>query len=268
MNRTASLSLACVLALATGCGDSAAPPAPPVPSEGSAALPPGHPAVAAPVAAPARNPEDPPLNAAPGALRVGVVQETIESAGYVYVRMQTGGTETWIAAPATTVAVGDRVEAPIGSLMPEFHSNSLDRTFPELWFVPFVRPEGSASSGVAAPSAPPPAAAAVPTGPVEPLAGGSTVAAVYALAADADVGVRGRVVKVNRGILGFDWVHLQDGSGTAAERNDDLLVTAAPGTTVQPGDVVVARGKVVRDKDFGAGYAYSVLLEATSLAGE
>ena len=73
--------------------------------------------------------------------------------------------------------------------------------------------------------------------------------------------MRGLVVKVNRGILGFDWVHLQDGTGSAADNTNDLLVTAPVGAAVKVGDVAVARGKVATDKNFGAGYSYPLLVE-------
>ena len=71
--------------------------------------------------------------------------------------------------------------------------------------------------------------------------------------------VRGQVVKVNFGIMGKNWVHLQDGSGSAADGSNDILVTTQDRVAV--GDVVNARGKVRTDLNLGAGYAYAVLIE-------
>jgi hypothetical protein len=73
------------------------------------------------------------------------------------------------------------------------------------------------------------------------------------------VTVNGTVVKFNGGILGRNWIHLQDGSGKAADGTNDITVTSD--TAVKVGDVITATGKVVVDKDFGSGYAYKVLLE-------
>jgi hypothetical protein len=81
---------------------------------------------------------------------------------------------------------------------------------------------------------------------------------------DQPVVVRGQVVKYNPGIMGKNWIHLRDGTGSAAERSNDLLVTSLEQAKV--GDVVTARGIVRMDKDFGYGYRYQVLVEEATLA--
>lgn len=89
-----------------------------------------------------------------------------------------------------------------------------------------------------------------------------TVAEVHAQSAslkDRPVVVRGKVVKMNPQILGKNWLHLQDGSGDPKAGTHDILVTSAD--TAKVGDVVTARGTVRLKKDFGAGYAYDVLVE-------
>ncbi len=217
----------------------------------------------------------------------GTVKETMSSGGYTYVLLDTGaGGEVWLAAPQTQVTVGSAIEAPAGSEMRGFTSKTLGRTFDQVFFVSSVRPasagaaaapaikENPHTSGLPAASALPPAAnphavaaakaAPIPEGPVDALEGGLTVAGVYAEVGSRtgqEVGVRGRVVKLNRGILGADWLHLRDGSGTADAANNDLTVTAPLGVQAKLGDVVVVRGKLAADKDFGAGYVYPVVVE-------
>ena len=71
--------------------------------------------------------------------------------------------------------------------------------------------------------------------------------------------IRGQVVKVNTGIMGKNWLHLRDASGTDAAKDNDLTVITKDVAAV--GDVVVATGKVTTNKDFGAGYSYPVVLE-------
>ena len=71
--------------------------------------------------------------------------------------------------------------------------------------------------------------------------------------------VRGQVVKVSLGILGKNWLHLQDGSGSPSEGTNDILVTTKDNAAV--GDIVSARGTVRTDVTVGAGYAYAVLVE-------
>jgi hypothetical protein len=79
---------------------------------------------------------------------------------------------------------------------------------------------------------------------------------------DEPVTVRARVVKVNAGVMGKNWVHLRDGSGSASDGTNDLVVTSEDEPAV--GDVVVAKGVVRTDVDLGSGYAYKVLVEKAS----
>ena len=70
---------------------------------------------------------------------------------------------------------------------------------------------------------------------------------------------RGKVVKFNAGIMGRNWIHLRDGSGTPEGKNNDVTVTT--NDTVAKGDVVLVKGTVALDRDFGAGYTYTVVVE-------
>lgn len=78
------------------------------------------------------------------------------------------------------------------------------------------------------------------------------------------VSVRGKVVKVSRGIMGKNWLHIQDGTGDASRSTHDLVVTTQE--TPAMGDVVTISGTVQADKDFGAGYKYDVIVEDATVA--
>jgi len=80
---------------------------------------------------------------------------------------------------------------------------------------------------------------------------------------DKTVAVRGKVVKFTPGVMGKNWVHLRDGSGSAADGTNDVLVTTQDETKI--GDVVLARGTVRTDVNLGSGYAYKVLVEEAKL---
>ena len=75
--------------------------------------------------------------------------------------------------------------------------------------------------------------------------------------------IRGQVVRFNPEILNKNWIHLRDGSGSAADNTNDLLVTTNDQAKV--GDIVVVRGVVHTDKDIGSGYSYKVLIEDAAL---
>jgi hypothetical protein len=56
--------------------------------------------------------------------------------GYTYLCLERDGSRTWIAVPATRVAVGDEIEAQPGTEMGNFKSRSLNRTFASIIFSP------------------------------------------------------------------------------------------------------------------------------------
>jgi hypothetical protein len=74
--------------------------------------------------------------------------------------------------------------------------------------------------------------------------------------------VTGQVTKYNAGIMGKNWVHIQD--GTEFDGGFDLTVTTDIQTSV--GETVTFEGKIVLDKDFGYGYFYAVLMENGTVA--
>ena len=78
------------------------------------------------------------------------------------------------------------------------------------------------------------------------------------------VTVRGKVVKVSVGIMDRNWIHLQDGSGTPGNQDNDLTVTTAQGLPAV-GKVVTVTGTLAKDKDFGSGYFYPVIVEDATI---
>jgi hypothetical protein len=202
----------------------------------------------------------------------GPVLETMDAANYTYVRVKTDGGEVWAATTQFKVAVGDRVVVPLEMPMQNFSSKTLNRTFPLIYFSSRIAREGESATpppmavGHAPMGGAAPAADVSVTTPIEPPAGGTTVAKVWAdrtALAGKTVTVRGKVVKFNGGILDRNWVHLQDGTGKAADGTNDLLVTTD--ATPAVGDVVTVTGTVAVDKDFTAGYAYKVLIEKAAI---
>lgn len=215
-----------------------------------------------------------------GAIR-GTVLETMDAAGYTYVLLDTAEDQRWVAAQQTPVAVGDIVQTNQGMAMQNFTSPSLNRTFEIVYFSGALQNLSATTlpAGHPATALPP----GDPTTMAAPVAAGTVtantavaaveedkdIAWVYAnkdALADQPVSLRGQVVKYNASILGTNWLHIQDGSGSATEGNNDLLVTSAAEAAV--GDTVVVTGNIVLDKDFGAGYSYAVLMEDANLTVE
>ena len=198
----------------------------------------------------------------------GKVVETMNSGGYSYILLEKNGKKIWVAVPLMTVTVGQEVALQPGQEMGNFTSKSLNRTFDIIIFSggPVGPQQASASpAGTGSKSAAAPAEKGIK---VEKASGPNayTVGDVFAKRVELDkkaAVVRGKVVKVSQGIMGSNWIHLQDGTGDAGKKTHDLVVTTQELPAV--GDIVTVNGTVSADKDFGAGYKYSVLIEKASI---
>ncbi|MEK6683660.1 MAG: DNA-binding protein, partial [Nitrospirota bacterium] len=191
--------------------------------------------------------------------RTGAVVTTMTSGIYTFLEVEAGGGRYWAAVPKMDLAVGDQVDVAPGSEMKDFFSPSLNRTFPLIIFTPSVKVIGKGvPPAQSSPSKPPKA---------KETAGPAAVKTVEQIFADKDglkgkqVKLRGKVVKFNAGIMGKNFLHIQDGSGK--EGANDLTVTSQQMARV--GDTVTVSGVLETEKDFGAGYTYKVILENATI---
>ncbi len=65
----------------------------------------------------------------------GVVQQTIDAGQYTYVQVSSGGSQMWLAAPATKLQKGQTITWSGGTPMANFESKTLNRTFKNILFV-------------------------------------------------------------------------------------------------------------------------------------
>jgi len=207
----------------------------------------------------------------------GKVVETMNSAGYSYVLVDTGdGEKRWVAVQETKITVGKEVAFPMGTEMANFNSKTLNRTFDKIVFTsgPIVLPGTKGSQpATKKKSVEGMGKAACPTDKTTvEKAQGENAYTVCELFRDRtkldkkDVVVHARVVKVSLGIMNKTWIHLQDGSGDPGKGNDDLVVTTA--TVPAVGNIVTVSGKLSSDKDFGYGYSYEAMIEDATVKVE
>ena len=161
MNRLLLVALIASIGL-SACGKkdeaavSSVPPAAPAEAPAAPAAPAAAPAQmgAAPVAA------APAVTAAPVAARqaapvaaaqnTGKVVQILQGGGYSYAEVDTGaGKKVWIAGSPIQVKSGERVQWGDYSIMQNFNSKTLNRTFDEILFVNAWGPVGSAPTPVA-----------------------------------------------------------------------------------------------------------------------
>jgi hypothetical protein len=202
----------------------------------------------------------------------GKVVETMDAGGYTYVCLEKKGKKTWVAAPQMKVTVGQEMTFAPGGEMKNFTSKTLNKTFDSIIFT--SGPVASGKSGMPAGHGEASMSSSQPSSPAEKIqvskaegADAYTVAEIYAKRKTLNkktAVVHAKVVKVSAGIMGMNWIHLQDGTGDSKKGSHNLVATCKDDKPAV-GDVVTIKGTVTKDKDFGAGYKYSVILEKAAL---
>ena len=221
------------------------------------------------------DPNDPAMAAAhpAGTVVTGVVDEVIQVPNYTYLRLKTSGGDEWAAVNATPdVTKGQSVVVVQATLMTNFASGTLKRTFERIWFGQLQGPGGAAPPMGAAPAMggspgnPHPASSATAgaMAAIQKAQGplGLRVSDVFAERAalvGKTVRVKGKVTKVTV-VQGVNYAHLKDGSGSAGGGDDDL--TVATRAELKAEEVVTLEGTVAVNKDFGAGVRPLVLDDA------
>ncbi len=204
----------------------------------------------------------------------GRVIETMSTAGYTYVQVDTGKEKIWAAAPEFKVNEGETVTIPAGAPMKNYQSKTLNRTFDVVWFVPSIKScEDSAkmemSTTPVTASKKPQTCAVPPAAPdfssIKKAEGGNTIAEIFTQKSSLEgknVTVRGKVVKYNGEIMNTNWIHIQDGTGDKG--TNDLTITTKG--TAKTGDTILVKGTLVLNKDFGYGYKYDVIIENAAIS--
>jgi len=180
------------------------------------------------------------------------VLETLQSGGYTYMKVQEGKNSYWIAMTQRDVKVGDTVNYSEQGWMKNFHSKTLNRTFKDILFAGDVEKNSAKKLIEERPN--------LMTSSYKEK-NTLTVAELFKNR-DKYVGkvvrVKGKVTKTSNAIMKLNWVHIQDGSNFS--NMDDLVFTSTQATPAV-GTVVYATGTLIKDKDFGYGYFYPVIIQ-------
>jgi len=195
----------------------------------------------------------------------GKVVETMDSGSYTYVQLEKAdGKKLWLAVPKMKLKKGQDASFLPGGTMVNFQSKTLNRKFDEIIFSAGPAREQKAPEGMKSSGSKGNVVTTAEPVKVEKASGENayTIAEVYEKSTELNqkkVVVRAKVVKASMGIMDKNWLHIQDGTGDTAKGTKDLVVTT--GDSAAAGDVVTVSGTLSKDKDFGAGYKYSVIIE-------
>lgn len=186
--------------------------------------------------------------------RLGVL-EVLQTKNYTYILGDEGGKKQWIALPSMEATVGEVYYRGEGLEMNQFKSTELDRVFDSVIFLQSIESARTLEEKIEKKDQ-----AKEDMENLTVPEGGITIAELYKSKtkyAGKQVIIRGQVVKYNGGIMGKNWIHLQDGSDY--DGNNDITVTTTDKT--EKGAVITIQGVLYLNKDFGAGYAYDCIIE-------
>jgi len=183
----------------------------------------------------------------------GVIQEKLSSGGYTYMKVQEGKNNYWIAMTQRDVKVGDTISYTEQGWMKNFHSKTLNRTFENILFA------GNAESKVKRPLIEERKSSKMTSDYAQ-----EGVISIAELFANRDkyvgkiITIKGKVTKTSNAIMKLNWLHINDGSNF--QNMDDLVFTSTQ-TLPKMGEIIYAKGLVVKDKDFGYGYFYPLIIQ-------
>lgn len=191
------------------------------------------------------------------------VIEVIQGGNYTYLRVKENIAERWVAVSKQEINAGDVFYYEGALQMNNFTSKELNRTFDEIYFVsqisktPTVRK--TMGGGMPAHSGkiqtPKLSSITLVKTPSE-----ITLAGIFEKRDEfvaKEFEIRGVVVKVNKQVMGKNWIHIQDGT----EFNGKFDLTITTQDLPAAGDEVTFKGKLSVNKDFGSGYSYDIIME-------
>ncbi|MBE0495063.1 MAG: hypothetical protein IBX45_01500 [Campylobacterales bacterium] len=186
------------------------------------------------------------------------VKQVLHAGSYTYYGIQSGERNYWVVTPRSALPVGAWMRFKEEIAMPSYESKALGQTFEDVIFTSdfqyrTLEDEAKHLAFITEKVA------------TSPFAQEGTLSVQEAqekrnTLAGKTIQLRAKVVKVSQNIMGRNWVHLQDGTGMGDEVG---RIVATSSETPSVGAIVVAKGKVSVDKDFGSGYVYAIILEET-----
>lgn len=202
------------------------------------------------------------------------VAEVLQANSYSYLKVKENGGERWVAVSKQEIHPGDVYYYDSALEMENFESKDLGRTFDVIYFVNQIsktplsqQPMIGGTMGMG--DAMPPHSGKVETDKLSAISldkseSELTLAKLFANReeyASKEVEIRGIVVKINKEIMGKNWIHIQDGTN----HDDEFDLTITSQEIAEVGAEVTFKGKLSLNKDFGAGYVYDVIMEDARL---
>ena len=232
----------------------------------------------------------------------GTIIEFQDVKDYTYLHLKDSTGQIWAAIPKTPVETEKEIELSNIIVMKDFQSKTLDKTFDIILFglpsikgqaikaqagiMPSEKMPGKTMSGMPPGMMPGSMPGSMPQGSTPNAMGASqpkiilkdikvskatgkdaySVEEVYSqkkALSKKTVTVRAKVVKFLPSVMGKNWIHIQDGTGSAETETHDITVSTLDAAEL--GDEVIVHGTLGVNKSFGSMYSFAVIIEDASL---
>ena len=195
-----------------------------------------------------------------------VLDDFIDANDYTYIKVTEKGKTYWMAITKMPLKKGETYYYDGGIVMKNFKSKSLNKTFESIIFLDKIRTKMEPQTKrVESPHANlPKKKDKVKIVKIEQPVGGTSLKQLLSNKesfSGKTILIKGKVLKVNNGIMDRNWVHIAD--GTEFKNVIDLGISTLD--TVKVGDIVTFKGTIALNKDFGYGYIYPILMEKSIL---
>lgn len=195
-----------------------------------------------------------------GSMHQVIAVEILQAERYTYLKVKENAETFWIATTKFDPKVGNKYMYQGGLLKTNFESQEHKRVFDKIFLVSSIldateHPSGNADVIPEMPQSP------TTTQPAKKVAGAIKLSDLLKDKAkfnEKTIIVQGKCVKANYGIMNKNWYHIQDGSLKDGKKCDFTITSAE---NIPLGAEVAFEGKIILNKDFGAGYFYDILMD-------
>ncbi len=195
------------------------------------------------------------------------VNEILPTEKYVYLNVNEGSDNYWVAVRSMDVKIGETYYFKDGLLKTNYESKEYNKIFERVYLVSnLVAAKNHGTNELIIQNSKVINSAKqdieMHTEKVKPQQGVTKISELVANPKSFEgktVIISGICTKVNPNIMNRNWIHVKDGS----QDNYDLVITSD--TFIPEGKSFTMKAIVVLNKDFGAGYIYDLLLEQGEL---
>ncbi len=203
--------------------------------------------------------------------KVFTVTEVIQTSKYTYLEVDEKGEKKWVAVTREEINPGEVFYYDKALEMNAFHSKELDKTFDVIFFINKISKTPLGKSPIIGKMPTPTHMGRVKSEQksnvsVDKSEGELTIEQIFKNKenySQKEIEIRGIVVKVNKNVMGKNWIHIQDGSNFNG--SFDLTITSQD--LPELNQEATFKGTLKLNKNFGSGYFYDVIIEEAVIVG-